>query len=72
VDEYIDFIRGSKEQKTFMTSSGPLGQIAVPVMHYKSQVTTIYIFCENKPWHEKWAKEMAQSARCLHRYYTDL
>jgi hypothetical protein len=53
VDECIDFINGIREEKTFMISSGALGQTIVPVIHDKSQVSTIYIFCRKKARHEK-------------------
>src|ERR1700721_1750421 len=57
VDECIDFINGIQEETAFMISSGALGQTAVPMVHGKPQVNTIYIFCGNKAQHEKWAKE---------------
>jgi len=62
VDECIDFINDIKEEKTFMITSGAFGQTTVPVVHDKPQVSTIYIFCENKAHHEKWAKEWAKVA----------
>jgi tetratricopeptide (TPR) repeat protein len=55
VDECIDFIN-SIEETTFMIYSGALGQTTIPVVHNKSQVNTIYIFCENKAQHKEWAK----------------
>jgi hypothetical protein len=57
VAECIDFINGIKEERTFMISSGALGQSIVSVVHDKPQVNTIYIFCGNKERHEIWAKE---------------
>src|ERR1700723_1926686 len=42
VDECIDFINNIKEEKTFMISSGALGQTTVPVVHDKPQVSVIY------------------------------
>jgi hypothetical protein len=57
VDECIDFIDSIKEEKAFMISSGALGQTTAPMIHDKSQVNTIYIFCGNKARHEKWAKD---------------
>ena len=56
VDECIHFINGIQDAKAFMISSGALGQTTVPVIHDKSQVNTVYIFCQNKAHHEKWAK----------------
>ena len=56
-NECIRFINSIKEEATFMISSGALGQTTVPVIHDKSQVDRIYIFCGNKTYHEKWAKD---------------
>jgi Tfp pilus assembly protein PilF len=60
VDECIEFINGLKEKKTFMISSGALGQAIVRAVHDKPQVITIYIFCGNKTHHEKWAKSWSK------------
>jgi tetratricopeptide (TPR) repeat protein len=68
VDKCIDFINGIKEEKTFMISSGALGQITVSVVHDKPQVSVIYIFCGNKARHEKWAKEWPK----VKGVYTDI
>ena len=68
VDECIDFITDIQEEKTFMISSGALGQTTVPVVHDKSQVNSIYIFCGNKARHEKWAKEWPK----VKGVYTDI
>ena len=57
VDKCIDFIDRIQEETTFMITSGALGQTAVPAIHNRKQVSVIYIFCENKAFHEKWAKE---------------
>lgn len=37
--------------------SGQLGQDIVPRIHHIHQVFSIYIFCQNKPLHEQWAKQ---------------
>ncbi len=68
VDECIGFINDIKEEKTFIISSGALGQTTVPVVHDKPQVSTIYIFCSNKARHEKWAKEWPK----IQGVYTDI
>jgi len=53
IDEFVNFISGIKGEKTFMISSGALGQTTVPRVHDKPQVSTIYIFCGDKTGHEK-------------------
>jgi tetratricopeptide (TPR) repeat protein len=68
VDECIDFIDGIREEKTFVISSGALGQTTVPIVHDKPQVNIIYIFCGNKAYHENWAKEWPKVAGV----YTDI
>jgi hypothetical protein len=49
-------------------SSGALGQTTVPMVHDEPQVNTIYIFCGNKGYHEKCAKEWPKVAGV----YTDI
>ena len=68
VDECIDFINNVQEERAFLISSGALGQTTVTVVHDKPQVNTIYIFCNNKARHEKWAKEWTKVAGV----YTDI
>ena len=41
VDECIDFISATKEEKVFMISSCTLGQTAVPAIHDMAQVSAI-------------------------------
>jgi tetratricopeptide (TPR) repeat protein len=68
MDECIDFINGIKEEKTFMISSGALGQTTVPMLHDKPQVSKIYIFCGNKARHEQWTKKWPK----VEGVYTDI
>ncbi|HWY35013.1 MAG TPA: hypothetical protein VNX68_10225, partial [Nitrosopumilaceae archaeon] len=68
VDECIDFINRNKEEKAFMISSGAIGETIVPMVHDKPQVSTIYIFCENKARYEKWTKEWPK----IKGVYTDI
>jgi tetratricopeptide (TPR) repeat protein len=68
VDECIEFINSIQEENAFIISSGAFGQITVPVVHDKPKVSTIFIFCENKGRHEKWAKEWPK----VKGVYTDI
>jgi tetratricopeptide (TPR) repeat protein len=68
VDKCIEFINSIQQEKTFMISSGAFGPTIVPVVHGKPQVSTIYIFCANQAWHEKWAKEWPK----IQGVYTDI
>jgi Tfp pilus assembly protein PilF len=68
VDECIEFINSIQEENAFIISSGAFGQTIVPAVHDKPQVSTIFIFCGNKAWHEKWAKEWPK----IKGVYTDI
>jgi hypothetical protein len=57
VDECIDFITDIKEEKTFMIVSGRFCQIIVPVVQDISHVSSVYIFCRNTAYYEKWARQ---------------
>jgi tetratricopeptide (TPR) repeat protein len=45
------------DDKTIMIISGSLGQEVVPRVHNMSQVDSIFIFCDNKQYHERWAQD---------------
>jgi hypothetical protein len=57
IDECIDFISDIKEEKVFMMVSGTLSKIIVPIIQEISQVSSVYIFCENKARYEEWAQQ---------------
>jgi tetratricopeptide (TPR) repeat protein len=57
VDECIDFITDIKEEKTLMMVSEVFCQIIIPIVQEISQVSAVYIFCENKTRHEPWAQQ---------------
>jgi len=59
-DKCIDFINNIHEETAFMIISGAFGQTTVPIIHSKKQISDIYIFCGNKDWHTKWAKEWSK------------
>jgi hypothetical protein len=68
VDECIDFITNTQKERTFMVVSGALDEIIVPIVQEISQVSAIFIFCENKAHHENWAKEWPK----IKGVYTDI
>ncbi|CAF1292108.1 unnamed protein product [Adineta steineri] len=53
----IEFIQTITNNKVCMIVSGSLGKHIVPHVHDMSQVDTIFIFCNNREWHEQWVKE---------------
>ncbi|CAF1624156.1 unnamed protein product [Rotaria magnacalcarata] len=59
-DTCVDFLTGIRDQKTFMIVSGHLGQHIVPMIHEIPHIVAFYVFCENKPMHEQWAKEWSK------------
>jgi tetratricopeptide (TPR) repeat protein len=67
-DECINFITDINEEKTFMIVSGALCQIIVPIAQYLSQVSSIYIFCENEARYGKWAQQWPK----VNGVYTDI
>ena len=57
VRECIEFIRGIKTEKAFMIVSGRLGEQVVSTVHDMPQLVAMYVLCENKTRHEKWANQ---------------
>ncbi|CAF4016155.1 unnamed protein product [Adineta steineri] len=57
VDECVAFINDIRDEKIFLISSEALSQIIVPIIHNKTQVSDIYIFCGNKTEHEQWIQQ---------------
>jgi hypothetical protein len=53
----IEYIDSMEQEKTFIISSGALGETTVPLIHDKSQVNTIYIFCKDRVRHKKWSQQ---------------
>ena len=59
-EDCIQFIDTINDNKVCMIVSGSLGQHIVPRVHNMSQVDSIFIFCGNKKYHEKWTKEWSK------------
>ncbi len=68
VDECIDFVTDMKDEETFMLVSGTCSQVIVPVVQDMSQVRSVYIFREDKAWHEQWAPQRLK----VKGVYTDI
>jgi hypothetical protein len=56
-NQCLAFLMEKKDQNVYMLILGSLGQHIVPQVHGMFQVDSIFIFCGNKSWHEKWAKD---------------
>ena len=60
VDECIDFITDVKYEMIFMIISGPFSQTIVPIIQDIPQVSSVYIFRENKTTPVQWAKQWSK------------
>jgi len=68
VDDCITFIDAISDEKIFLILPGYLGQRIIPILHDKSQISTIYILCGNCKRHESWTKKWMK----IKGIYTDL
>jgi len=68
VDECIDFITDIKDEMAFMMISEAFSPIIVPIVETISQVSSVYIVCENKAQHEKSVQQWSK----LKGVYTDI
>jgi hypothetical protein len=53
-------IREITEEKVVLIVSGMLGSKIVPRLHDLPQLSTCYVFCQNKESNEKWAKKYSK------------
>ncbi|CAF0876685.1 unnamed protein product [Adineta steineri] len=56
-DQCLKFIQTVINKKVCMVISVSLGQHIVPRVHNMPQVDSIFIFCDNKNYHEQWVKD---------------
>jgi hypothetical protein len=54
VDEFIDSVTDIDEKKVFLILSEEFARTIIPIVHQMSQVTCVYIFCENNTQDEHW------------------
>ena len=59
-EQCIQFLETKVDIKVCMTISGSLGQKVVPCIHNLPQVDSVFIFCNNKTYHEGWAKDWSK------------
>ncbi|CAF1304562.1 unnamed protein product, partial [Adineta steineri] len=57
VDQCFEFIETVVDKKACIIISGSLGQHFVPFVHNMSQVDSVFIFCDNRKYHEQWTKD---------------
>ncbi|CAF1506554.1 unnamed protein product [Adineta ricciae] len=67
-EECIQYIKQTSNTTTFLVCSGSLGEQTIPIVHSMNNIWTIYIFCQNKDYHEKWATNYSK----IKRVYTKL
>lgn len=58
--QFTKYLNSMTDEKIFLLTSGGLGQNLVPKIHNVSQFDSIYIFCQNKQWHEQWAAQWSK------------
>ncbi|CAF0990058.1 unnamed protein product [Didymodactylos carnosus] len=52
-----EYIRQIKDEKVVFVVSGSLGRKIVRIVHNLPQLSTIYVYCKNKQYNEKWTKK---------------
>ena len=68
IDACVKYLSSISNSKVFMVISGGLGEKIVPQIHDLDQVDTIFIFCSNRAYHEKWAKNWSK----IDRIFTEI
>ena len=56
----VDLLTDLSHVKVLMIVSGALGKRIVPFVHDFCQVNSIFVFCQNKPRHDRWASEWSK------------
>jgi tetratricopeptide (TPR) repeat protein len=59
-DKCVELLAQSRNNHAFMIISGAFGQNLVPIIHELPQITSIFVFCGNKPFHDEWAKKWSK------------
>ncbi len=65
--QYIQFV--SSCDRLVLIVSGRLGQEIVPQIHHIRQLSSIYVYCMDKPRYEQWAKDFSKVLRILFLLY---
>ncbi|CAF1323118.1 unnamed protein product [Adineta ricciae] len=55
-DECVEYILNCNDHQVYLIVSGALGQYLVRCIHDIPPLHTIFIFCQNKSYHEQWAR----------------
>ncbi|CAF1089302.1 unnamed protein product [Adineta ricciae] len=55
-DECVEYILNCNDHQVYLIVSGALGQYLVRCIHDIPLLHSIFIFCQNKSYHEQWAK----------------
>ncbi|CAF1133864.1 unnamed protein product [Adineta steineri] len=59
-DQCLEFIQTIVNKKACMVISGSLGEHIVPRVHNMSQIDSMFIFCDNQKYHERWATDWSK------------
>ncbi|CAF0896324.1 unnamed protein product [Adineta ricciae] len=55
-DECVEYILNCNDHQVYLIVSGALGQYLVRCIHDIPPLHSIFIFCQNKSYHEQWAR----------------
>jgi tetratricopeptide (TPR) repeat protein len=55
--EYAELIAQIKDEKLFVIISGALGEQFAPIMEKTRQIHSIYVYCSQRAYHDKWVKD---------------
>ena len=59
-EQCIQFLENTPDENICMLISGSLAEQIVPRVHYLAQMDSIFIFCNNRKYHETWTKDWSK------------
>jgi hypothetical protein len=69
IDECLFYIKQTNSTVTFLVCSGQLGEIFTLKVHDLNNIYAIYIYCQNKEYHQKWASKYSKVSTKLHLFH---
>lgn len=72
-DDAEKYIRSlQRDDRIVFIVSGGLGQTIVPRIHSLRQISTIYVYCKDKKFHESWSKDFKKVCQSQSHYPYDV
>lgn len=50
--------------QTFLVTSGQLGEILIPKIHHLDNIIIVYVYCQNKDYHQTWTSKYPKVKIC--------